>query len=26
MTGGFTRDNDIFTLLDAPGFGLDLSF
>lgn len=26
MTGGFIRDNDIFTLLDAPGFGLDLSF
>ena len=26
MTGGFTRENDIFTLLDAPGFGLDISF
>lgn len=26
MNGGFIRDNDIFTLLDRPGFGLDLSF
>ncbi|WP_455615471.1 mandelate racemase/muconate lactonizing enzyme family protein [Eisenbergiella sp.] len=26
MSGGFTRENDVFTLLDAPGFGLDISF
>ena len=26
MTGGFTRENDMFTLLDKPGFGLDISF
>ncbi|MDY3918586.1 MAG: dipeptide epimerase [Candidatus Limivivens sp.] len=26
MSGGFIRENDLFTLLDAPGFGLDLSF
>lgn len=26
MAGGFTRDQDVFTLLDAPGFGLDISF
>lgn len=26
MNGGFTRVNDRFTLLDQPGFGLDISF
>lgn len=26
MQGGFVRDADRFTLLDAPGFGLDISF
>lgn len=26
MSGGFIRNNDEFTLLDAPGFGLDISF
>jgi L-alanine-DL-glutamate epimerase-like enolase superfamily enzyme len=26
MTGGFTRDGDVFTLLDRPGFGIDFDF
>lgn len=26
MKGGFTRENDRFTLLDKPGFGLDINF
>ena len=26
MKGGFTRDSDRFTLLDKPGFGLDINF
>lgn len=26
MTGGFTREGDLFTLLDRPGFGIDFDF